>query len=160
MNIFIIALLLLAPSTEADVYYVKPENYTSLCPKPCHTLGHYVQSSTAYFKSNTTFHFLSGNHILNETVKVECIKNLTLIGNERFVPGLLDLPAPSSQIHCNGPVGFSFAAMHTLFIGNLLFSGCGAVLAITLKPTLLYFGLHWQLEIWEIGVSMMSQFRQ
>jgi len=82
MNILIIALLLLAvpSSTEGDVYYVKPDSYTSLCPKPCHTLRHYVQNTSAYFKSNTTFHFLSGHHTLSQTVKVESIKNLTLMG--------------------------------------------------------------------------------
>jgi len=41
-------------------------------------MGHYVQNTPAYFKSSTTFHSLSGHHILSQTVKVERINNLTL----------------------------------------------------------------------------------
>ena len=38
------------------------------------------------------------------------------------------MPAPSSQIHCNGSGGLHFVAVHGLFIGNLMFSTCGTVL--------------------------------
>jgi len=44
------------------------------------THGTHVQNTPAYFKSSTTFHSLSGHHILSQTVKVERINNLTLQG--------------------------------------------------------------------------------
>ena len=124
-----VLLLLIVPQhTHGIVYYVKPDNYTNQCPEPCHTLKHYVQDIPYYFKSNTTFQFLSGHHTLSQTVAVKGIHNLTLVGDEQFTSGLLNLPTPSSQVHCNGSFGFNFSAIYKLFIGNLLISGCGAVL--------------------------------
>ena len=137
-------LLLLAEPLHAkgDLYYVKPNDYNKTCPgepcetlshnktcpgEPCETLSHYVTNVSEYFRSDGTFQFISGHHLLAHNLEVGGIQNLTLIGDEHFLPGLLDLPAPSSQIHCNGSVGFSFYAVHKLSIRNLLFSGCGAV---------------------------------
>ena len=124
-------LLLLAEPlhTKGDLYYVKPNDYNKTCPgEPCETLSHYVTNVSEYFRSDRTFQFISGHHLLAHNLEVGGIQNLTLIGDEHFLPGLLDLPAPSSQIHCNGSVGLGFHAIRKLSIRNLLFSGCGRVL--------------------------------
>ena len=125
-----------------DIYYVKPSHNSSLpysCPSnyPCHTLQYYVKNKTAFFKTNSTLQFLPGIHILesnegNELTTIESVHNLTLIGNDTFINNSLTNDnfalVPSSQIHCNGSGGLLFTAVHGLFIGNLLFSRCGAVL--------------------------------
>ena len=126
------------PQVTGDIYYVKPSHNSSLpyaCPSsyPCHTLQYYVKNSTAFFKSDSTLQFLPGIHILesnegNKPTTIENVQNLTLIGNDTFINGTLDMSVPSSQIHCNGSGGLHFVAVHGLFIGNLMFSTCGAVL--------------------------------
>ena len=120
-----------------DIYYVKPSHNSSLpysCPPshPCHTLQYYMKNKTAFFKTNSTLQFLAGIHILesneaNKPTKIENVHNLTLIGNDTLINDTYVL-VPSSQIHCNGSGGLLFTAVHGLFIGNLLFSRCGAVL--------------------------------
>ena len=90
-------------------------------------------NSTAFFKSNSTFQFLPGIHFLennegNKPTTIENVQNITLIGNDTFINDTLEMPVPSSQIHCNGSGGLHFTAVHGLFIGNLMFSTCGAVL--------------------------------
>jgi len=51
-----------------------------------------------------------------------------LIGDNTIILDVSEMPVPSSQIHCNGSGGLLFAAVHGLFIGNLMFSTCGAIL--------------------------------
>ena len=131
----LLAILTVAQAT-VDIYYVKPSHNSSLpysCPSsyPCHTLQYYVRNKTALFKSNSTLKFLPGIHILesneaNKPTTIENVHNLKLIGNDTFVNNTMLVP--SSQIHCNGSGGLLFTAVHGLFIGNLLFSRCGAVL--------------------------------
>ena len=75
-------------------------------------------------QSNTTFHFLSGHHILSQTVKVECIKNLTLTGNETFVPPAG--PLQSDLLHWLCWVLFCCYAY--TFHWQPPFSGCGALM--------------------------------
>ena len=91
-----------------------------------------MKNKTAVLKSNSALQFLPGIHILesnegNEPTTIENVHNLTLIGNATFLNDTFML-VPSSQIHCNGSGGLLFTAVHGLFIGNLLFSRCGAVL--------------------------------
>ena len=106
-------LLAIVAVTQAtgNIYYVKPNHNSSLpyaCPSsyPCHTLQYYVKNSTAFFNSNSTLHFLPGIHILesnegNKPTTIENVQNLTLIGNDTFINDTLEMPVPSSQIHCN-----------------------------------------------------------
>ena len=139
LSVFITLLAILAATqADIDIYYVKPSHNSSLpyaCPAtyPCHTLQYYVENGMVFFKSNSTLQFLPGIHILesnegNEPTTIKNVRNLTLIGDDTFIMDASELPVPSSQIHCNGSGGLLFAAMHGLFIGNLMFSTCGAVL--------------------------------
>ena len=139
LSVFITLLVVqVATQADFDIYYVKPSHNSSLpyaCPAtyPCHTLQYYVENEMAYFKSNSTFQFLPGIHILesnegNEPTTIKNVQNLTLIGNDTFIMDASELPIPSSQIHCNGSGGLLFAAVRGLFIGNLMLSTCGAVL--------------------------------
>ena len=135
-GIMILLAILTVAQVTVDIYYVKPSHNSSLpysCPSsyPCHTLQYYVRNKTALFESNSTLKFLPGIHILesneaNKPTTIENVHNLKLIGNDTFVNNTMLVP--SSQIHCNGSGGLLFTAMCGLFIGNLLFSRCGAVL--------------------------------
>ena len=136
-NLSLYITLLAVTLADCDIYYVKPSHNSSLphpCPaSPCHTLQYYVKNETEFFKSNSTFQFLPGIHILesnegNKPTTIENVQNLTLIGDDWFLMDASEVPVPSSQIHCNGSGGLLFAAVHGLFIGNLMFSTCGAVL--------------------------------
>ena len=57
---------------------------------------------------------------------VENVQNLTLTGDDRFGTGLLGLPAPSSQIHCNriNGTGFDFENLFNVIIEKILFMEC------------------------------------
>ena len=129
--------ILAATQAAFGIYYVKPSHNSSLpysCPVsyPCHTLQYYLEDKVSFFKSNSTFQFLPGIHVLesnegNTPTTIENVQNLTLIGND-FTKNAFELSIPSSQIHCNGSGGLLFTAVHGLFMANLMFSTCGAVL--------------------------------
>ena len=119
-------LLLCSCASNGETYYVRPPNSTTPCPsEPCHVLSYYAQHNT-FNTSNARFVFLPGNHTLNTTIVVENVQNLTLTGDDRFKTGLLGLPAPSSQIHCNriNGTGFLFLELSNLSVQNLLLSKC------------------------------------
>ena len=120
-----VSLLLCSCASNGVTYYVTP-NSTTPCPsEPCHVLSYYAQHNT-FNTSNARFVFLPGNHTLNTTIVVENVQNLTLTGDDRFETGLLGLPVPSSQIHCNriNGTGFDFENLSNLVIKNLLFLKC------------------------------------
>ena len=124
--LWIVTLSMLSSKCKSATYYVTPPNSTSPCPsEPCHVLSYYTQHNT-FNTSNTRFVFLLGNHTLNTTIEVENVQNLTLTGDDRFETGLLGLPAPSSQIHCNriNGTGFDFENLSNLNIDSLLYSEC------------------------------------
>ena len=72
---------------------------------------------------------LPGIHVLesnkgNTPTTIENVQNQILIGNDFSK----EMSILSNQIHCNGSGGLLFTAVHGLFIANLMFSTCGAVL--------------------------------
>ena len=138
-------LLAIVAVTQAtgDIYYVKPSHNSSLsyvCPSsyPCHILQYYVQNSTAFFKSNSTFQFLPGIHILesnegNKPTTIENVQNITLIGNDTFINDALEMPIPSSQIHCNGSGGLHLTCRCAWTVHrkpHVFYMWCSAALAI------------------------------
>ena len=134
-----IALVIAIPSiplgATGHVYYVKP-NDSYHCPVECHTLAYYVANVTTYFTSNTTMIFLPGNHSLaNGTVQIGNITDLTLIGNDSFIPGPYGLPPESSsRVECKGAVVFSFENITGLGIQNLTILSCGGIIRVFYSP--------------------------
>ena len=62
-------------------HYVKPQ--TNSCPRrdmPCLTLNEYINNSHQYFKSNTTFIFLPGQHNINRSVKISNVSDMLWTG--------------------------------------------------------------------------------
>ena len=63
-------------------YFVKPDNSTPCPGLPCHTLSHYLESTTQYFASNTRISFLPGVHEVDKlpVLDIKNVSNLTLAG--------------------------------------------------------------------------------
>ncbi len=61
---------------------MKPDDAASLsCPdQPCLTLDQYLNYSSSYFTSNSTFVFLNGNHTVQKSFRLRNVSNLTLRG--------------------------------------------------------------------------------
>ena len=71
--------LLCPPLCEAAVSYVKPTQPLNVtCPQPGYTLEDYLQNSSRYFVSNTTFQFLSGYHSVCCSFDIHGIRKLAL----------------------------------------------------------------------------------
>ena len=141
-------------SNDMIIYYVTPNITSSSCPKnqSCNTLDTYIKNSSYYFRSNTTFVFYPGNHLLNEenlTIIQNC-ENIQFIGIGDVTQHLLSevvqpifnsnypntCPYPednqitfhqsSSVINCTVPSGFAFINITNLTILNITMYGCGA----------------------------------
>ena len=47
---------------------------------PCHNLSFYVADYTSFFTNDTIFYFLEGTHILQGTLNISNVSNITLQG--------------------------------------------------------------------------------
>ena len=102
------------PTVSHKVYCVKPENNTGLSHPFCQTFDYYVQNSKRYFKSNTTFVFKSGSHLLGSALLVRNVQNLELRGSGKC-----------TAVRCSGPYGFIIVNSSNVRIENLAISNCG-----------------------------------
>lgn len=137
-RMFTLFLLLVCASMvhhgNGHTYYVKPSNSTTACPgKPCNTLNYYLKNEPQLFHKsvNTTLDFLAGIHILNgeQPVTIELVKNFTMIGSETSskTTDTWGMPIPSSEIRCQGLIGFNITFSKNVSIHNLVLSKCGAI---------------------------------
>lgn len=132
--IILIAVLLLLPICVAEhVYYVTPNTETACPSTPCHNLSYYTAfpQQWMYFRSNTTFQFLPGIHILDTDglVHISSVNNIALKGHpgHEVSPPESKIPfQPSSKILCTKPAGFMFELVENLLIANLSFTNCGS----------------------------------
>ena len=82
---------------------MRPESTPDCNTKqPCLSLSTVVRNMTAYFTSNSVFHFLPGSHTVNETswVIVRGVSNVSLVGSS--------LGGRYATIECNGRMSFTF----------------------------------------------------
>ena len=137
-RMFTLFLLLVCASMvhhgNGHTYYVKPSNSTTACPgKPCNTLNYYLKNEPQLFHKsvNTTLDFLAGIHILDgeQPVTIELVKNFTMIGSETLskTTDAWGMPVPSSEIRCQGLIGFNITFSKNVSIHNLVLSKCGAI---------------------------------
>ena len=148
-------------SYDTSIYYVTPNITSSPClhNQPCNTLDAYIQNSSYYFRSNTTFVFYPGNHLLvNHTIIQNC-ENIQFVGIGDVTQHLIyevmmfrrnpndGNPCPyaednqtafhqsSSVIKCTYSVpslsGFAFVNVTNLTILNITIYGCGAPVPFT-----------------------------
>ena len=102
-----------------NTYYVTTTADTPCPGEPCHTLSEYVEQVGQYFISNTTFIFLPGQHVLDNSVSVGNVSNLTLLGDSS------SLPQVTSKIICSQPASVILYQVSELYINGLAFTSCG-----------------------------------
>ena len=111
--------LILPLSYTQNTYYVTTTANTTCPGEPCRTLSEYVEQVGQYFVSNTTFIFLPGEHILDNSVSIGDVSNLTLVGDSS------SFPLVTSQIICSQPASVLLYQISELRIDGLVFSSCG-----------------------------------
>ena len=94
----------------ASEYYVSaapngiPCSHTHL---PCHNLSYYTADSTSYFTDDTIFYFLAGTHILQGTLEISGVSNITLQGLGHIEQGFHETVMQSTLvIMCSGNIQF------------------------------------------------------
>lgn len=82
--ISVLTTLIPCPGETATEYYVRPSDvpHTSCNLEPCLTLSEYINDIDYFFQSNTTFLFMPGQHYMNETLNIEMVSNILLLGLE------------------------------------------------------------------------------
>ena len=78
----ILFILAVFSATTQTAHYVKPSSLISCPGQPCLTLDQYNQQTETYFTTGSTFVFLAGNHIINTTVNLTSISEITLRGEK------------------------------------------------------------------------------
>ena len=106
--------------TEWRNLYVKPSPTSSGCPQDeeCMILWEYLQNVSDYFTSNTAFHFLPGNHTVENSepshLGVSGIPNLSLSGSTDI-----------TTLHCTERFGLFFVNVKELRISDIKIINCG-----------------------------------
>ena len=112
-----------APSENevGQVYVRPPDALDCMGQLPCHTFAEYLESWREWFTSNRIFHFLPGNHTVNETMSLELkrLSNLTMSGITTSAH------YPTAHIQCEGRLEFQFSNSKYLNISNMAFIRCG-----------------------------------
>ena len=118
----LVTLLTLCHAIQIE-YFVKPNNSTRCPGLPCHTLFHYLESTTQYFASNTRISFLPGVHeVGNDSVMyIGMVSNLTLAGYNVSSSHA----ASSAKIVCMKPATLIFSKVVNLVIQYLSIIYCG-----------------------------------
>ena len=120
--------LVLIGYVSASEYYVQAPDGTS-CPvnTKCQELSFYTNRSDQYFVDNTIFYFLEGTHIMEDSVVINNVSNLTLHGL-----GQETVMVSTVVIQCKGAnVGFAFLYSSFINIIDETFIGCGLPLLET-----------------------------
>ena len=90
----------------ASEYYVSAAPNGIPCPHthlPCHNLSYYTADSASYFTDDTIFYFLKGTHILQDTLEISGVSNITLQGLGHIEQGFHETVMQStSVIMCSG----------------------------------------------------------
>ena len=81
--IFFLKALLLVLGASENTYFVKPDNFSLICPTqkhPCLTLDEYASNLSEFFTSDMTFLFLGGTHTTRTVVLLANVSNILLKG--------------------------------------------------------------------------------
>ena len=123
-----------ATSDGLDCQHCVIPRYNTTCPSKCksncHDLKFYTSHADDYFKSNTTFIFISGTHHHVTNLTVNNITNLTFKAMKR---------KDSVTIQCSQEyhVGFVFNQCSQIIIQNVAFYNCGQEISTPHNQTFL-----------------------
>ena len=106
-------------------YYVSPFDSGCLLNTTCHNLSHYSRYRDQHFHNNAIFVFLPGTHVLESTLLVESVTNLTLEGLGEIERGFHETVMQTTVvISCENKGGFVFFNVTNLNVLGLTFTGC------------------------------------
>ena len=115
----------------ASEYYVSAapnrESYSS-AELPCHNLSYYTADYTSYFTDDTIFYFLEGTHILQGTLEISGVSNITLQGLGHMEQGFHETVMQStSVIRCSdyNSSGIQFTSSSDVVLTSLTIVNCG-----------------------------------
>ena len=115
----------------ASEYYVSADPNGDPCPHtnlPCHNLSYYTANWSSYFTDDTIFYFLNGTHILQGTLEISGVSNITLQGLGRIEQGFHETVMQStSLIKCNdyNRGGIQFTSSSDVVLESLTIANCG-----------------------------------
>ena len=115
----LVSLLSLCHAIQTE-YFVKPDGSTQCPGLPCHTLSHYLESTTLYFASNTRVIFLPGVHEVNK-LSVLYIENVSNF----IITGYNVSSMHAAKIVCRRPAILAFFNIVNLVIKHLSIVYCG-----------------------------------
>ena len=111
-----------------ESYSVSAKNGTPcLTDTNCHELSYFTEHPSLYFSDNTVFYFLEGRHVLNDTIEINGVSNLTLKGLGTMEQGFHYTVLQSTvEISCEGAVsaGLVFINVSDVSISDLLITRC------------------------------------
>ena len=115
----------------ASEYYVSAAPNGVPCPNthlPCHKLSYYTDDYTSYFTNDTIFYFLEGTHILQGTLEISHVSNITLQGLGHIEQGFHETVMQStSVIMCSDydRSGIQFISSKNIVLESLTIANCG-----------------------------------
>ena len=116
----------------ASEYYVSAAPNGDPCPHtnlPCHNLSYYTADYASYFTDDTIFYFLNGTHILQGTLEISDVSNITLQGLSHIEQGFHETVMQSTSIiRCNdySRGGIQFTSSSDVVVISLTIANCGA----------------------------------
>ena len=135
---------------EKNILYVRTDKH-QLClttSETCYTFVEYLHGYQHLFTSNTTIHFMPGEHLINssgsnsQTVLIANLEDFTLEGTA-VPPG----EPPAVTLQCTQLISFHFTNMTRLVIQNINITNCGSTdNAFSFLPDLVrsyYFNAVW-----------------
>ena len=120
-------------------YVTASEYYVSAAPNgvpcsnthlPCHNLSYYTDDYTSYFTDDTIFYFLEGTHILQGTLEISGVSNITLQGLGHIEQGFHETVMQStSVIMCSdyNRSGIQFISSTNIVLESLTIANCGFI---------------------------------
>ena len=115
----------------ASEYYVSADPNGVPCPRtdlPCHNLSYYTADYISYFTDDTIFYFLEGTHILQGTLEISGVSNITLQGQGHIEQGFHETVMQStSVIRCSGynRDGIQFTNSKDVVLKLITITNCG-----------------------------------
>ena len=117
----------------ASEYYVSADPNGVTCPHTdllCHNLSYYTADYISYFTDDTIFYFLEGTHILQDTLKISGVSNITLQGLGHIEQGFHETVMQSTLvIRCSdyNRGGIQFTNSTNVVLKSITITNCGSL---------------------------------
>ena len=115
----------------ASEYYISAAPNGVPCPRThllCHNLSYYTDNYSSYFTDDAIFYFLEGTHILQDTLEISGVSNITLQGLGHIEQGFHETVMQStSVIRCSSynRIGIQFTSSRDVVLKSLTIANCG-----------------------------------